>query len=79
MQPPFIKAELAVRDWPPVRIAAHLGVTRSAVTRVIYGQCRSRRIANEIARVVGKPAREIWPGYYAQKVNRLTRKKGQPR
>ncbi|MGQ0621691.1 MAG: helix-turn-helix domain-containing protein [Panacagrimonas sp.] len=72
MQPPFIQAELTVRGWPPTRIAQRLRVTRSAVSRVIHGQCRSRRIANEIARVVGQPAHQLWPGHYAQKVNRLT-------
>ena len=72
MQPPFIKAELTVRGWPPTRIAEKLGVSRSAVTRVIHGQSRSQRIAAEIADVVGKPAMEIWPGYYTLKVNTST-------
>ena len=72
MQPPFIKAELTVRGWPPTRIARVLGVSRSAVTRVIHGQSRSQRIAGRIARVVGKPAAELWPGYYAVPVNRST-------
>lgn len=75
MQPPFIQAELTVRGWPPTRIAQRLRVTRSAVSRVIHGQCRSRRIANEIARVVGQPADQIWPGHYAKKVNRLSNSK----
>lgn len=69
MKPPFIKAELTVRGWPPTRIAQVLGVSRSAVTRVIHGQSRSRRIANRIAEVVGEPACQLWPGHYGAKVN----------
>ncbi|MGQ0622756.1 MAG: helix-turn-helix domain-containing protein [Panacagrimonas sp.] len=64
MKAPHIRAELQVRGWRSRRLAAELGVTDSAVYRVIHGKATSRRIANEIARITSIPVARLWPGRY---------------
>ncbi|HEX3045821.1 MAG TPA: helix-turn-helix transcriptional regulator [Bacillota bacterium] len=43
-----------------VSIAKKLGVAPSMISMVIYGKEKSPRVRKEIARILGKPVREIW-------------------
>lgn len=64
MKPAFIKAHLAEAGWSLAEIADELGVSPSAVSRVISGERQSRRIAKAVARAIGKPVSEIWTDKY---------------
>ena len=64
MHPAYIRAALHEKKFPPIRIAERLDVYPSAVSGVINGKVRSRRIALEVSRVVGKPISVLWPGAY---------------
>lgn len=75
MHPADIKAELQKRGSPCARIAERLAVPRSTVSQVVNGNASSRKVANEIARIIGKPATRIWPGRYGVKVQRATVRK----
>ena len=44
-------------------IAAALGVSPAAVTRVLDGTTVSERIMTEIARVIEKPREVVWPDH----------------
>jgi hypothetical protein len=50
----FIQYNLKRKKYTLVYAGSLLGVTRQAVARVVYGQCRSPRIESEIARLLGK-------------------------
>ncbi len=41
-------------------------VDRSLVNMVIGSKARSRRVEQRIAEIIGKPATEIWPHWYAE-------------
>ena len=43
-------------------VAKKIGVSDAAVSMVIGGTAVSARISAEIARIIGKPVSEIWPG-----------------
>lgn len=64
MHPEMIKALIRVGETTPAAIADELGVVPSAVSRVIHGSARSRRVAEHISKLVGKPLSELWPGGY---------------
>jgi lambda repressor-like predicted transcriptional regulator len=73
MHPEDIKAEIRKRGHTLASVAASLRgrfgdepITRGAVTRVVRGVLKSRRIAQEIARITGCPVRELWPGKYPE-------------
>ncbi len=73
MHPEDIKAAIRKRGHTLASVAASLrarsqdaSVTRGAVTRVVQGEVKSRRIAQEIARITGCPVRELWPGKYPE-------------
>ena len=59
-----IKAALAKNGERASRLAKRLSVSRSAVSGVIHGNHSSRRIARAIAKVIGTPVSQIWPGRY---------------
>lgn len=61
MSPREIKAMLVLKDVKIVEIAARLGVSQAAVTRVIKGQSVSARIRLAVANVIGKKVNDIWP------------------
>ena len=75
MHPADIKAELQKRGSPCARSADRLDVPRSTVSQVVNGKASSRKVALEIARVIGKPASAIWPGRYGAKVQRAVTRK----
>lgn len=45
----------------PSSIADEMGVTRTAVTGVIAGRSKSKRIQKRIAALINKPVHAIWP------------------
>ncbi|MEW6707407.1 MAG: helix-turn-helix domain-containing protein [Pseudomonadota bacterium] len=73
MHPEDIKAAIRKQGHTLASVAASLRarfhdapVTRGAVTRVVQGELKSRRIAQEIARITGRTVRELWPGKYPE-------------
>lgn len=61
MKPNEIRAALLLKNVRPIMIAAELEVSRSAVSSVISGTLKSRRIQKRIAEIIGKELGEIWP------------------
>lgn len=61
MHPELIKAEVRMRGTTPAAIADELGVSRSLVTHVINGTGKSARIAEHLAKLLGKPVSTLWP------------------
>ncbi|MCW5223501.1 transcriptional regulator [Verminephrobacter aporrectodeae subsp. tuberculatae] len=61
MHPEQIKAAIRMQGTTPAAIADSLGVSRSMVSHVISGAAKSARIADHIARLVGKPVTVLWP------------------
>jgi transcriptional regulator with XRE-family HTH domain len=62
MKPKEIKAALILREVSQSEIARRLGIREQSVSGVISGKTKSARVMREVARVLGKPVREIWPG-----------------
>lgn len=56
-----IKAALVLKGVKPKNIAARLGVSPAAVTRVIQSQSVSARIRLAVAQAIGKKVNDIWP------------------
>lgn len=65
MHPEDIKAAMRKNGVKPADLARHLGVSQMSVSNTLHGTTKSRRIANAIARIVGRPVGEIWPGRYS--------------
>ena len=61
MTPTQIKAAIILAGDSQRQIAQRLKVTDGAVHQVVQGIAKSQRIQDEIARVIGKKAKEIWP------------------
>jgi len=61
VNPRAIKAELVRRGIRQTDIGRRLGVTHSAVNQAITGLTRSRRIREEIARLLALPVSDLWP------------------
>lgn len=59
-----ITASLKKSGIPPIALARRERVSPSAVSRVIHGLSKSRRLANRIADITGIPVSELWPGRY---------------
>jgi len=64
MHPEDIKAELRKKCSSQTKVAKALKVAPTTVHNVIYGGCKSERIAKAIADVIGKDRSEIWPTRY---------------
>lgn len=64
MHRPDIKARLLSNGHNQSTIAQKLGVTPSAVSRVISGELASPPIAQGIADAVGLSVQRLWPGKY---------------
>lgn len=61
MHPEDIKAAMRKNGVKPSDLARHLGVSQMSVSNTLRGRTKSRRIAEAIAKVVGRPVAEIWP------------------
>ena len=68
MHPEDIKAELRKKGIRQVALARELGVTATTIHHVIYGSCRSEKVAQCIAAKIGKDVGDIWRGRYAPAV-----------
>lgn len=73
MHPEDIKAALRKKRSSQSKIAKALSVNPTTVHNVIYGGCKSERIAKAIADVVGKDRSEIWPDRYDTPEQRLAK------
>ena len=60
MEPRYIKARLVEVESGPTAIARKLGVSPSLVSRVIYGNGRSRRVEDAIAESTGIPVTTLF-------------------
>lgn len=67
MKPPFIKAELQSLGYKYDDIAETLGISNKTVSRVIRGNIASRRVADEIARLTGRPVSTLFGKRYNYK------------
>ena len=63
IHPEEIKAALRIKGITLTAIARELGLSRSMVTHVIYGNERSQRVEKRIAQVIGKPVSAIWANH----------------
>ena len=61
MTPDYIRAELIRRGVTLVDIARTLDVNRRTVSNVVRGKNRSRRVEDEISRVLGLRRDELFP------------------
>lgn len=73
MHPEDIKAELRKRRSSQTKIARALNVNQTSVHNVIYGGCKSERIAKAIADVIGVDRSELWPGRHDPPPERLAK------
>jgi lambda repressor-like predicted transcriptional regulator len=70
MHPEDIKAAIRKRGFTLTEIAVSLGdrsasgPTKGAVSRVVQGIVKSRRIASAISQAAGLPVSTLWPGKY---------------
>lgn len=60
--PADIKAALAKQGWTFARIARRFGFCPTLPNKVLYR--RWHRMEQEVARLIGVPARVIWPSRY---------------
>ncbi|WP_423458016.1 helix-turn-helix domain-containing protein [Ottowia sp. VDI28] len=75
MHPEQIKAEIRMRGTTPAAIADSLHLSRQTVSNVIHSRVTSRKVANAISAIIGKPVGRIWPGHYEPaKANGLKRR-----
>ena len=61
MKPNEIRAEMLLKNIRSIDMARKIKVSRSAISRVIYGNLASPRIRVAIAEMLGKKVEEIWP------------------
>lgn len=64
MHPEDIKAALRKAGITPAAISREFCISDMAVSHVIAGRHKSRRIAQRISQVIGQPIDAIWPGKY---------------
>jgi lambda repressor-like predicted transcriptional regulator len=67
MHPADINAALLKAGANQTRIAEKHNVSCNAVSSVIHGRMKSRRLANAIAKVTGIPVNTLWPGKYTKR------------
>lgn len=61
----LVKSFLAKAGIKLVDVAARCGVGKPAVSRVVCGDLRSRRIELDIASALAMPIHEVFPAWYA--------------
>jgi len=59
-----IIAELKKADYPAIKLANDLGVSRGYVSLIIHNKRRSKRVAKTIAAAINRDINVIWPGVY---------------
>mgnify|MGYP000896842406 CR=1 FL=1 len=60
MTPQEIKAHLILKGIKHCELAKELGVHKTAITLVINGNGKSKRIQEAIAKAINKPFNEVW-------------------
>jgi lambda repressor-like predicted transcriptional regulator len=68
MHPADIQAAIKKAGHSQAAIAAELRVSRMAVSHIIHGRGKSRRIASRIAQLVAIPLSDLWPGMYQERL-----------
>lgn len=66
MHPADIQAALRKAGVSQKDIAEKFEISESTVSQVIHGLSKSRRIAEDIASVIGKEISDIWPSTYPE-------------
>lgn len=84
MHPEDIKAAMRKNGVKPADLARHLGVSQMTVSNTLHGRITSRRIADAVAKIIGRPVIEIWPAQYAgrsaqERIARLLKEKSSPK
>lgn len=64
MSPLEIRSELLRAGYSNRRIASRLSLSDRTVHNVIYRHGKSRRVAAEIAQLIGKPMTKVWGREY---------------
>lgn len=60
-QPTKIKIELLKKEISAAEIARRAGVVRSAISNVIAGRRKSKKLRKAIADAIGEPVEALWP------------------
>lgn len=66
MHPADIKAALEKAGITQSSLAGDIGVSPTAVNRVIWSLSRSTRIEEKISKTIRKPLHQIWPDHYGR-------------
>jgi len=56
----WIVYQLHKRGSSSAEVARNLGITRCVVSNVMAGRRTSRRVKEEVARILGMPVEKIW-------------------
>ncbi len=76
MHPSQIKAALEMRGVSLSDVAQHCGkISRNAVSLVVLGRSRSRRVESMIAALLEQPLQELWPKWYDAEGRRISRRR----
>ncbi|MDT7040829.1 helix-turn-helix domain-containing protein [Candidatus Nitronereus thalassa] len=57
-----IRSELTRRGWTMADVARRVGCHRSLVTRTVSGETYSPRVVRLLAKIIGVPKKELFPG-----------------
>lgn len=60
MSPEEIKSKIIILKKKQIDIAKKANVTPAAISMIIYGRGKSRRLQKIIAKEIGMPFREVW-------------------
>lgn len=72
MNPHDIKASLGKKGFSMARIARSLNLSGQAVSHVVYGIYRSRRIETAIIEATGISGKCLWPKWYSEQASSNT-------
>jgi lambda repressor-like predicted transcriptional regulator len=70
MHPEDIIAELKKRKLTMKAVSEQLDCSANSVRLVIHDKQQSKRIANHIAKLIGKKTNELWPDVYNYKARK---------
>ena len=74
MHPADIQSALKKKGHTQKSVAKHLGVTEMAISRVIHRMLITDRLMREIANIIGKDHKKVFPEYYNSPPKRSTSK-----
>lgn len=73
MHPADIQAAIKKRGYTLADVSRSLGISPDAVSHVVHGRTKSRRIAAAIAKLTGRTLDELFPGQYPDQRLRAAR------